>query len=192
MLFIGGKACSSPVPASTAASAALRASNGRPLQRPATLFADCPCPGCRAPTFHQPTTPPYCVPTLLSSDRDNASVNVFAIGRLRYPTMESLAALGVAASAVQFVTFASSLVSNTIQISGSAAGATKQVLSMESVYRELAELASALTTAQLRITPLPSRALRTQVGRKGAPLPPQKQSKSCLTPAGVTASSSWM
>jgi hypothetical protein len=64
--------------------------------------------------------------------------------------MESLAALGVAASTAQFVTFASGLVSNAIEISGSASGATSQVLSMEVVYTQLKELASTLAA-----TPVP-------------------------------------
>ncbi|KAK4450455.1 nacht nucleoside triphosphatase [Podospora aff. communis PSN243] len=61
--------------------------------------------------------------------------------------MEALAALGVAASAVQFATFASNLISSAAEIHGSASGTTEHALSMETVYSQLSELASALSAA---------------------------------------------
>lgn len=61
--------------------------------------------------------------------------------------MEALAALGVAASAVQFATFASNLISNAVEIHGSAKGAAEHVLSMETIYGQLSGLASALAAA---------------------------------------------
>jgi len=58
--------------------------------------------------------------------------------------MEALAALSVAASAVQFVTFASSLVSNVAEINDSSRGTTGNVLSLEVIHKRLAEVLKAL------------------------------------------------
>ncbi|KAK0613586.1 hypothetical protein B0T14DRAFT_526527 [Immersiella caudata] len=58
--------------------------------------------------------------------------------------MESIAALGIAAAAVQFVSFAADLVSNAVKIHAAADGCPPDTLSLATVYTRLSELSANL------------------------------------------------
>ncbi|KAM5350433.1 hypothetical protein ACJ41O_006938 [Fusarium nematophilum] len=58
--------------------------------------------------------------------------------------MEALAALGLASNVVQFVTFASQLVSAGDEMYGSASGTTKRTIELEKIYSDLATFSSKL------------------------------------------------
>ncbi|KAF5538132.1 nacht nucleoside triphosphatase [Fusarium napiforme] len=60
--------------------------------------------------------------------------------------MELLAALGLASNVVQFVSFASDLISSSIEIHGSISGCSERVLALDTLYGQLGDLSAALKT----------------------------------------------
>jgi len=61
--------------------------------------------------------------------------------------MEALAAVSLAGNVVQFISFASSLVSNTVEIRNSTSGCTDAVMTLETVYGKLSQLSVDLQVA---------------------------------------------
>jgi hypothetical protein len=60
--------------------------------------------------------------------------------------MEPLAALGLAANILQFVSFTAGLISKTKEISSSATGCSEEVLTIDKVYTRLRSLSVDLST----------------------------------------------
>src|ERR1700733_4920060 len=67
--------------------------------------------------------------------------------------MDGLSALGLASNVIQFISFASDLISKSTEIHGSTSGCTSEVLTLHTVYGHLSELSSDLRScSQTTIT----------------------------------------
>ena len=64
--------------------------------------------------------------------------------------MDPVSAFGLAASVAQFISFAASLVSSSVEIHTSVAGATSKIQSIEMVYQQLAELSTLLANNSIQ------------------------------------------